>query len=222
MENKDLNKEKTEKIKEDMNKAIDETNVEELIRANVAEFEHKDIKYRVSRPNGVQRKELYKERGKKHIELLNEGSFKPQEVLINLYLKQNIDIDGMDRKMLALNKQKQDLNMKLGQALKDKASDKELQLFKDEIQKIRELQQELSIKKTNYLEFSLENQVNMFTYSYCSYLVTEKEVKGEKEGETKWVKAFDKFEDFQNGDEELLNMITFRASILMMPQELMV
>jgi len=222
VEKKELPKEETDKIKKDMNEAIDRANVEELIRVNVSEFEYEKVKYRVSRPTGAQRKELYSKRAEKHIQLLTEGTFKPEEILKKLYLKQNIDIDDIDKKINALNNQKNDYSMKLGKALEDKAQDKELSIYKKEIEKIVDIQKELSIKKTNYLEYSLENQVNMFTYSYCSFLVTDKEVKGDKEGETKWVKAFDTFEDFQNANNNLLNMITFRASILLMPQEILV
>jgi len=89
-----------------------------------------------------------------------------------------------------------------------------LKLYKEEIEKIQHEIQLLSIKKTTYLEFSIENQVNLFSYSYLTYLMTEKEVDG------KWVRAFNSYDEFINGEEAITTTASIRASLLILPTEL--
>lgn len=204
-----------EEIKKKMNDAIDTARVEEMVKNNEIEFIYKETKYKVRRPTAKERQEAYENRAKKHMGMLDNETFKPEEIIKLKWKKQGIDIDELDKKMMFIEAKKNEFQMKLGKALETKAEDSELKIYREEIQKCKDEQQTLSIKRTQYLEFSIENQVNIFTYSYFTYLITEKEVEG------KWIKAFGSYDEYLNVPEELINTITWRASLILLPTEIL-
>jgi len=196
-----------EKLSE-LKKNIDQTFVEELLANNEKEFEYKGVAYRIRRPTFKERQEAYQKRNEKFVELLKNDKYLLEEDLKKLYKQRGVDIDELDKKISLLQKQRNDLNLKLGKALEEKKSEPELKIYRDEIEKINEQIELLSIKKTNLLEYSIERQTFIFLYTYLTYLITEK-----KENDT-WVKAWNSFEEFQNCSEDLVNLVSFYAAAM--------
>jgi len=196
-----------EKLSE-LKKNIDQTFVEELLANNEKEFEYKGVTYRIRRPTFKERQEAYQKRNEKFVELLKNDKYLLEEDLKKLYKQRGVDIDELDKKISLLQKQRNDLNLKLGKALEEKKSEPELKIYRDEIEKINEQIELLSIKKTNLLEYSIERQTFIFLYTYLTYLITEK-----KENNT-WVKAWNSFEEFQNCSEDLVNLVSFYAAAM--------
>lgn len=187
-----------DEVKEQVAKAMDTDFVEDLIKSNKSEFTHNDIKYRLCKMNYEQKQEVYRERVKKFTMLLKDKAYSLEKDLKKDYLERGIDIDAMTKKVQALEKQKDDLLLKLGEQLKKDAPDNDCEVYKKEIEKINEEQKNLALEKQTLLEFTLENQVLVHMYNYMTYIASEKQV-----GEA-WVKAFKTFDEFQKTDDDIL------------------
>lgn len=195
-------------VKEKVAEATNEALVEDAIKNNSASFEFEGVIYRAVKPNYKQKQDVYKERVKKFTELLKDMAYSLERDLKKTYLARGIDLDGMITKITALEKEKNNLQYKLGEALKNSASDNDCIIFKKEIERVTAEQQTVAIDRNSYLEFSVENQVLIYMYSYMTYLVSEK-----KEGDN-WVKAFNTFDDFLAGNESLINQLAFLTTAL--------
>ena len=218
----DIKDEKLKEIKDKLKEAMDENLVESLLSSNEIEFEYLGIDYKVRKLLYKERQELYRERAKEHMRLLQSDEYVPEDKIIELYKNKGTDIKELGNQIKVLQKQIDNLNMKLGKALKDKANDKELTTYKNQISDLTDKQKDISIKKTNYLTYSLENQVNLYSYSYLTYLSSEKLEKGKDLGEgnkeqDKWVKVWNNYDEFLNSEEELINLLAFRVTILTNP-----
>jgi hypothetical protein len=98
--------------------------------------------------------------------------------------------------------------IQLGELIKNSASEEDLKKFKTEVQEIQEDIKLISINKTSLLEFSIENQVLIHTYSYLTYLVSEK-----KEGEV-WVKVWKNFDEFQADSSSIGNKLAYYVTLI--------
>ena len=76
-----------EKIQKDTNDILNLEQVKELIKNNIKEFEHQDIKYRVQKPNFEQKYEVSKQQSKKYIEMLKDPDYVLESALIEIYKK---------------------------------------------------------------------------------------------------------------------------------------
>jgi len=192
----------------------DKASVENLLENNEMEFDVRDKKYRIKKLSFKQKQELAQKRIKKYNTLLQEkddkGSFihKTESELIELYKERGIDIDGMVKKFGVLEIKKQDYYLKLGELIKNKVPEQELEPFRKEIEKIKAEQRELSVKKTTLLDGTLEIQLLVFIYSYIAFLVTEIKV-GDK-----WEKAFKTYKDFENTENQLIDEIIYYVSLM--------
>jgi len=111
------------KITKQMDEAVEVALTEDLLQKNEIEFVAHKQKYKVIRPTPTLRQETYKQRAKKHIELLQNDDFRPEIILKELYKKKGVDLDSLDNEMLVLDQKKRDYQLKTGEALKGKASD---------------------------------------------------------------------------------------------------
>lgn len=202
------NKEKIDIIKEQINKVMDADLLEKAIQDNQFEFMQDNVTYRVTVPSYEQKQVANEKRLAKYLELLKNPNIVMEEELRQLYKAKRVDIDAMDKQFSALGKKKEDYMYKLGAALKEKKADAELQVYKDEIEKITREQQEIAIKKTTLLEYSLEHQIMIYVYAYLTYLIAEKKV------EEKWVPVWESYEKFMQDKTMLINNVTFYASLL--------
>jgi len=204
--------EKVAKIKQDLKKSIDLSKIEELIEQNTIEFYHDGVKYRVRRPTYKEKQQAYQQQVEKITELLDNKGYLMEDVLKEKYKNKGIDIDKMTQQITALETKKANFQLKLGKLLKEKASDKDLKIYRDEIAQVQEEQIMISIKKTNLLQYSVEHQALIYVYSFMTYLILEKEIVKEKE--EKWIKAFNTYEEFAQSKEDLINEASAKASLV--------
>jgi len=217
IENKAVEQNNETTIKEVQDKLKDILNLNEmenLIKSNEIEFDYKDTKYRVKKPTFSQKQEAYKKRVEKFTELIQDPKYILESDLKITYLKRNVDIDAMTREMLELIQKRDKLMVELGGVIKDKGTESELKQYKEEIEKLNNQIQILNIKKSSYLEFSLENQVMIYTYSYMTYLLSEKLV------EDKWVKVWATYQDFENDKEGIVNKLSYYTTLIFGVEEL--
>ena len=178
--------------------------IEEVTRNNIAEFNYKGGVYRVVRPNYQQKQEIYKERVKKFTSLLRDKEYVLEKDLKKSFLERGIDIDGMSKQAQQLEIRKIELQVKLGNLLKNEASDTDCAILKEDIIKVDQEINGLLLERQTLLEFSLENQVLLHIYNHMTYIITER-----KDAEGKWNKAFGNFDDFMKSEEELVTKLAF-------------
>ncbi len=180
----------------------------EMIVNNSIQFEHKNVQYRAGKPTFKQKQEANEKRVTKFSELMRDEKYMMEDTLIALYLKKGVDIKDIDSKLVVLEKQRQDYMYKLGQAIKENKPNEDLQTYKEEILKINTQYQELTMRRTVYMDISLESNINVFVFTYLAFLTTEK-----KENDI-WIRAWNTYDDFMNSDESLINLAVFYASFL--------
>jgi len=200
--------EEIQKIKTKVQKIIDFDRIEELLMNNKVEFDYDEVKYKVDRPSFKQKQEVNDKRMEKYTLLLQNEKFLLEEDLIKLYKKRGIDIEAMNKNYDEMEKQKSNLLFELGKAIKDKKPESVLQPYRDEISKLNTQQEEIAMRKAVLLDSSIESQINIYTYSYLAYLITEKSVNN------KWVRAWDNYDSFLNSEETLITTAVMHASLL--------
>lgn len=205
---------KIEEIQAKINDILDLNEMEALIKSNQVEFDLEGKKYRVCKPSFAQKQEVYSKKSEKFIELLRNDNLVLENDLKKMYFKKNIDIDKMTRELQAKIQVRDGLMLELGKAIKEEKADFELKNYKVEIEKLNSEIQAASIYKTQLLQFSIENQVLIYTYSYLTFLTAEK-----KEGET-WVRVWTNYEDFKNDKENLVNKFSYYVTMLTSIEEL--
>jgi hypothetical protein len=185
--------------------------IEDLLKNNFIKFEHKKDKYKVRIPTIKEREEVRGERTRKYYELLEDNRYKLKEVLIKIYKeKQNIDIEQIEDDIIKLQSQINDLRVKAITS-KDKKTQKTL---RDEIEYLLEKQTDLSIKKRDLLQYSIEEELVEYCNYYLTYLVLEKEINN------KWEKVFTTYDDFSSSlDNELILKAVNYLSLLIQKTE---
>jgi len=206
------NEKNTEQIKKKLSEILDTFQVEDMLKNNTIVFYYKDKAYRVRKPTFKEKQEAVEKKLEKYTQLLNDEKYFLEETLIKIYLKKGIDIDKMNKDVYNLNIAKNDLLYKLGEAIKNKANEPTLKVFKDEIQVIDNKIREITIEKTNLLGASIEQQTIIFFYTYMTYLITEKNIGTETKEE--WAKLWNSFEDFENSEEDFINKACYYASLI--------
>ena len=207
-ETKEIAQDKIDIIRNQINKNMDSALLEKALQNNILEFDYEGVKYRVVVPSYEQKQNANNKRLSKYMELLRNPDLVMEGELRKLYKQKGIDIDEMDKQFAALNKKKEGYLFKLGEGLKEKKDDTGLKIYREEIEKIVAQQQEISIRKTTLLEYSIEHQIMIYVYSYLTYLVTERKVKD------KWEPVWKSYEEFIQDKTNLVNKVTFYASLL--------
>lgn len=180
--------------------------LEDLIKDNKVEFTLDGINYRVRKPTPQERRTVNRERNFKYIELLKDDRYMLREQLVEVYKKKDIDINAMEVKLVELQKEKENLLLRLAQT----ESEIEISKLKEKIVRIKEEQTEISIKKADLLQFSLENSLIEFITTYYCYLLLEK-----KESD-KWTRAFESYDDFlDNCQDKLLTRTVYFTKMLL-------
>ena len=199
---------KLDEIQKKVNDLINMSEIEALVKSNEQEFEIGGVQYRVKKANYKQKQEAYKKRLEKYMELLKDPNYMLENGLKKVYLDKGIDIDAIDTKISNKGKRRNDLMLQLGEALKNNSPDTDLQVFKDEIVTLNLDIQALSIQKTSYLEYSIEQQTMIYTISYLTFLILEK-----KDGDN-WVRCWNTFDEFENASETILNKATYYVTLM--------
>lgn len=208
-----MEKEQLEALKKEINDVKDVANEalsEEVLLGNSFEFEIEGKTYRVSKPTFGQKQEVYKKRVEKFTQLLQDKQLLLEKDLKKQYKERGIDIDEMQKKILELERNKQDLQLKLAQGIIDQISESELKTFREQIESVEEEQLSVAIEKNTLLEFSIEQQIFVFVYIYLTYLIAE--IKDEN---GKWSRVWNKFEDYENEKEDIVKTVTYYSSLLL-------
>jgi len=205
---------KIEEIRKKITDILDLGEIEELLKTNEKIFEYNGVTYRVRKPNFKEKQEAYQKRIEKFTELLKNEKYSLEEDLKQSYKKRGIDIDVISQEMYDKIKKRDELMIQLGELIKNGAPDSDLQKFKIEVQSLNTEIQLLSIRKTSLLEFSIENQVLIYTYSYLTLLLSEK-----KEGEN-WVRVWKTFDEFQSDTSAAVNRLSYYVTLITSTNEL--
>ena len=196
------------KIKKDTQEIINVEQVKDLLKDNIKEFEHAGIKYRTQKPNFEQRYEVNNEQSKKYIEMLKDPAYALEADLIKIYKDRGIDIPELDVKFTNIQKEKEEVDKKLGKALEDKLPNTDCELLAAEIKKLQEEQQTVMMEKAVLLTDSLESKLNVYSYTYLSYLITEKNISEDPE-KPNWTKPWKDYDEFIKEDESLVNILVW-------------
>ncbi len=199
---------KVEEIQKKINDILDLSEMEDLIKSNEKIFELNNVTYRVRKPNLKEKQEAYRKRVEKFTELLYDKKYKLEEDLKQVYLERGIDINAITLDIQNKMLKRDGLMVKLGEAIKNKAVEPDLLAYKEEITDITFQIQNLSIRKTGLLEYSIENQVMIYAYSYLTFLIAEK-----KEGE-QWVRVWKDWSEFENDKEVLVNKFSMYVTLI--------
>lgn len=195
----------TKKIYSDM----DENLIDKSLQSNELEFEVDHIKYRVRKPTFSEKQNCENARLKKFNELIKKDEYMFEESLISILKNKGIDIKAMDDQIRKLESDKQTYQYKLGKGLVDNIANNEVEELRTQIIELTNLQQYLIVKKNNYLEFSIENQMVVFVYLYLTSLITE-----QKDGE-EWVRVWKDLNELQSCENEsLIRQATFCATLI--------
>lgn len=206
MENSEVNliNDLREQIKNSHNSEL----VEFGIMNNEIVFKINDIEYKVTKPTFGNKQELFKAKTKKFNELIKDKEFLFREDLKKQYKDRNIDIDDMENVNIALATKKKRLQEELGEALTKQVAESEYKELKKQIEEI-DLQIAENIQKINSLmEFCIEHQLFIFSYSYLIMLVVFK-----KEND-KWIRLWNSYDEFNNTDDRLVSEIAIYASFV--------
>jgi hypothetical protein len=217
--NEELTKEQKEGVEEQNKEIKDLLNqdfVSQAIAGNEFEFEVLGKTYKVVKPTTIQRQEAYQMKVRQYMKLMKEKDeqgnflFSTEKQLRKQYKDRGIDISDIETKIVSLQNEKNSYQEKLGKALVDKASDKDLQILKTEIEKINSEIVDLSSEKNSLLEYSLENQSVGYFYEYLTFCMTHiKNEKGEYE------RAWKTLEDFRKEDITITNMVGVYAGMIL-------
>ena len=200
--------EKKEDIVSKTNDLLNLNEIEDLIKSNEKIFELNNISYRIQKPNFKQKQEVYKKRIEKYTEFLKDDKYLLEKDLKEIYKKRGIDLDLIDSDLKNRIIRRDEFMLKLGEEIKNNSPEDVLKLLKNEIELINSEIQELSIKKSMLLEVSIEQQLNIFMYTYFTYLLLE-----EKEGEN-WVRVWDTYEEYENGNSEVINLASYYVTMM--------
>lgn len=212
--------EKTKKLKEILkNLSLNEG----MIRDNKIEFEYNKNKYRVRMPNTGEELEANEKKNELYIKLLNDDKYMTENQLIKTFKKKGIDLKKLDDELKELVDKMNNEQLKLAK-LPDK-NKKAIEMSESRIINLKDKQIEVSQKKANYLQYSIESKVEHFYYMYTSYLITEKLIGEVTEEKTlkgrviirdKWIKCFKDYKEFENSETELVGKaITWTTNLLL-------
>jgi len=207
--NTDILDKKAREIHEQMKKQVDLDLIERGISSNEFEFIYEEKTYKVSKPTYIQKHQAYEAKLKRHYEMLLDDKYVPEELLIKQYARRGINLDEYDKTIQTLEANKNVLKMKLGKGIDDGISESTLHKYREEIERLSQEQQNLSIKKQTYLELSIETQCNIYLYNYLTMLITE-----EKVDENSWKRVWDSYDDFMKSDEGFILQACFFASLM--------
>jgi uncharacterized protein YbgA (DUF1722 family) len=197
-----------EKLQKEVSDASNLAFVEQLVQNNEIVFKVDEKEYRVRKPTFDERQELFRERSQLYTKLLTDPSYPLEAELRKLYKARGVDIEKMEEQLRMLEKRKQDLYLSLGKMLKEKASDQDCQVLRDEVQSVIGEQTKISIEKTNLLQYSVETNVLVHVYTYLAYLVSE-----EKREQT-WTRIFASLDEFKRSTGGLTNRLIMLASLM--------
>lgn len=209
MEEKKANK---EELKKEFLKTLKELekdkDVEKMIKDNRIHFRVGEVDYKVRKPNYAEQMRIEDFRRKKYSELIDDDSMMFRKQWVEKYLKKGIDIDKMEKDVVRIQSEIDNMLLRLAET----ENKNDVEKLVAEIVKLKDEQAGINIDRTDFLSYSIEDQLQLVVTSYYAYSVLEKldkkEVKEDNVviNENKWVKAFKSYDEFVNcKDSKLIN-----------------
>ncbi len=189
-------KEAAEKALKLLDELEEEEELENIVKDNKIEFVYKDITYRLRKPTPQEQREISKFRRGKFNEYLNDSTYYMKQQLIDKYKAKGLDIDKLTDEIQTITNEIQSTMLKLAEV----QDDKNVNNFKSRILKLKQQQLEKATERSNYLSYSIEDQLLADTITYTSFIVFEKQVGDKWE---QFFKEYKKFEDYE--EVELTN-----------------
>jgi len=192
-------KEKTEeqKFKEQVKLLEKLTEIESQIIDNKIEFDFNKKKYRVRMPTIREKMIVNKKRLATLKQLQLDGFLYEYELINQLYEKQGIDINKLTNEILNLENQIKEMQLKLVPEPNKNTRER----IKNIIEELQNDRLYAVVKKNNYLESSIENQLAEIMITYFAAEITE--VFENK----KWKKVFKSYDNFIDCDDYKLTTI---------------
>jgi hypothetical protein len=199
-------------LKESLDNKLTEIQVAELIKNNMFIVNFEGNTYRLDKPSTQQVSEMYEKVANKKIEFLMQDNVLPAEILKKKWKEKGIDIFEMEKKIEALQKEKEKYEYTLGKVLEEDKETDNPESFKNKIDDIKSQQRALNNQIMQYLDISLENRLGTFQYMYLTYLITRKKV--DDNGKENWVKAFDTYDNYLSMSPLLTNRLNVYTVLL--------
>lgn len=223
MSNPVKNKSVLPKQTEEVKKAVEQLKelnaiqkIAEQVKDNIIKFTHKDITYRVRQTNFKEEEEIRKVRNRIFIELLDEPGMELRETVARKLKNKGINIDEIDRKIKLINKNIESTQKQLAPIENEKIANNLVKEIENLFQNLSDLVE----KKSELLEFCIENLLINHMNNYLVYLVLEKEVnKVEKTEETIFVRAFKSYETFMECKDKVLLVEAIRNISYLLKEE---
>jgi hypothetical protein len=214
-QSKEIREEEAIKVINDLTENYSLEKMMAIIKDNKADFIYKEKKYRSRILNQQDKDELDLLRRKKYAELLQakddkgNPSFLFVKEIIKIYKERGVvDIEDLDNQIKKLWQDINDVRMKQGESLEKKEPENILKEYDNQINELLRKIQTIAYQKSIYLENSFERTLEHYGVKITSWLSLEKE-----ENE-KYIRAFEKIEDFLKADEELITIsVSFSLAI---------
>lgn len=168
--------------------------IEEMLQRGVYEFSLSDKQYRVKKPSHQERMAIQKKRRDTYAKMVQDDSYMFEDQWKKVYKEKGIDLDNMDGELVFLQKEHDNALLRLSKT--DKVPD--VKTLEKQIIDIRTKQAELMERKSELLQYSIENSLNEEINSYSLYLLLEL-----KDGDV-WKRVYKTYEDFLASNNENL------------------
>ena len=191
-------KENKKAIKEDFLKTIvdleEHAELERILKKNEIIFRIGDKTYRVRKPNYEEQLDIEKFRRKKYLDFFSDDTMLTRKQWMEKYKTKGIDLLKMDEDIIKLQNEIEALMLRLAKT----TNEQDIKKLKEEILKLRNKQVDINIEKTDFLSYSIEDQLMIAVNSYFTYMVLEiKEVDN-------WKRMFANYKEFSQSNNTAL------------------
>lgn len=179
--------------------------IENMLKDNIIVFKIREENYRVRKPTSIEQLEVEEFRRKKYLDLIKDSTYMFRKQWIEIYKEKGIDIDKMDHEMVEIQNDINQLFLRLAKT----ESKNDIEKLKTDIINKKKRQAEISVEKSNLLNYSIEDQLLVAINSFYSFVVLE------KVSENQWTKVFKTHKEFmESNDTELINKTFYYINFL--------
>ncbi len=178
--------------------------LENIVKDNCIKFKINNDEYRLRKPNADEGEQIGTLRRKKYMELVKDDSYLFTKQWIEIYKKKGVNIEKMEQDIKNLEAKIKELLIRLAQL----TSNEDIEKIKNEVIKLKEQMYDLSIERTDYLGYSIEEQINIYATAYTCYLILEKKT------DDKWVRAFANYDAFKDNNTILTTRALYYVNYL--------
>jgi hypothetical protein len=196
-------------IVEEMQKNLELSKVEELVKDNKIEFEYKEETYRVRLLNLKEKEELELLRRKKFGQLIMDKDILLSKDLKEQLKQRGMNIDDIDIQTDRLEAEYKEVSLQLGESISKNEGESILKAYEEKLNILKLAKDTLFTQKLLLLNDSLENHLESYVYQVVTYLSLDKKVN------EKWERKFKTFDEFQTYEDQDLITKAGQFSILL-------